>query len=128
LGFFNRIIDQISSIKKFFLGGGIFSSLASIALLSDEKKVERDFAFGFDKVSVFLSDAMDRIIALDTARKGRVVWSMNLHPESSWHKIVHGGQFVSLNDPHGNGGDACVKFHIIVSNRGLFIIHGVEMF
>jgi len=104
LQFSNRIQAQMISLKNFFFGGGMLSSLASMALLSDEKKAERDIAFGFAKVSVMLSDAMHRIIALDTAKKGRVVWSMNLHPEASWHKIVRGGQFMSLSDPHGNGG------------------------
>ncbi|KAL7471091.1 hypothetical protein ACHAXS_011390 [Conticribra weissflogii] len=104
LQFSHRIQAQLMSLKNFLLGGGMLSSLASMALLSDEKKAERDIAFGFAKVSVMLSDAMHRIIALDTAKKGRVVWSMNLHPKATWNKIVRGGQFVSLSDPHGNGG------------------------
>jgi len=104
LQFVDRIQSQLSSLKKFAFGGGAFESLASLALLSKEKKAERDAAFGFAKIAVLLSERLHRIIALDTADKGRVVWSMNLHPTASWHKMVHGGQFVSLNDPHGNGG------------------------
>ena len=104
LQFSNRIHSQITSLKNFFLEGGVVSSLKSMALMSEEKKAERDIAFGFAKISVLLSETMHRIIALDTAKKGRVVWSMNLHPGALWHKIVHGGQFVSLSDPHGNGG------------------------
>lgn len=104
LQFVNRIQSQLSSFKNFVFGGGVLSSLASLALMSDEKKAERDIAFGFAKISVLLSERLHRIVALDTAKKGRVVWSMNLHPRASWHKLIHGGQFVTLNDPHGNGG------------------------
>lgn len=104
LRFSNRIHSQVSSFKNFIFGGGALSSLASVALLSDEKKAERDFAFGFAKIAVLLSESMHRIIALDTAKKGRIVWSMNLHPQALWHKIVHGGQFVALSDSHGYGG------------------------
>ena len=104
LQFMNRILSQLSSFKNFVFGGGALSSLASLALLSDEKKAERGIAFGFAKISVLLSEKLNRIVALDTARKGRVVWSMNLHPLASWSKLIHGGQFVTLNDPHGNGG------------------------
>ena len=104
LRFDRRIRSQLSSFNNFIFGGGILSSIASLALLSDEKKAERDLAFGFAKISVLLSERLHRIVALDTANKGRVVWSMNLHPGAAWHKLVHGGQFVTLNDPHGNGG------------------------
>ncbi|KAL7531389.1 hypothetical protein ACHAXR_004009 [Thalassiosira sp. AJA248-18] len=104
LHFFNRIQLQLSSFKNFVFGGGALSSLASLALLSDEKKAERDIAFGFAKISVMLSEKLHRIVALDTSKNGRVVWSMNLHPHAMWHKLVQGGQFVTLNDPHGNGG------------------------
>ena len=104
LRFGNRIKSQLMSFQNFIFGGGVLSSLASLALLSDEKKAERDAAFGFAKISVMLSERLHRVVALDTARNGRVVWSMNLHPKASWHKIVHGGQFVTLNGPHGNGG------------------------
>ena len=104
LQFSNRLQSQVSSFKSFFFSGGILSSLASMALMSDEKKAERDFAFGFAKISVLLSESMNRIVALDTAKNGRVVWSMNLNPSGTSHKIVHGSQFVSLNDPHGYGG------------------------
>mmetsp|Transcript_14717 Transcript_14717/g.31660 ORF Transcript_14717/g.31660 Transcript_14717/m.31660 type:complete len:1277 (-) Transcript_14717:127-3957(-) len=108
LQFVHRIQSQVSSFKgfvsDFVLGGGALSSLASLVLLSDEKKKERGVAFGFAKISVLLSERLHRLVALDTARKGRVVWSMNLHPRASWHSLVHGGQFMSLNHPHGNGG------------------------
>jgi len=104
LKFSNRIKSQISSFQDFVFGGGAVSSLTSLALMSDEKKAERDMAFGFAKISVMLSEKLHRVVALDTARKGRVVWSMNLHPPALWHKLVHGGQFVSLSDLHGNGG------------------------
>lgn len=104
LKFVNRIQSQLSSLKNFVLGGGALSSLASLALMSDEKKAERDAAFGFAKISVLLSERLHRIVALNTAKKGNVVWSMSLHLRASWHKMVHGGQFVTLNDPHGNGG------------------------
>ncbi|KAL3781363.1 hypothetical protein HJC23_013447 [Cyclotella cryptica] len=104
LQFSNRIQSQLSSLKNFFVGGGILSSVASMALMSEEKKAERDYAFGFAKISVLLSESMHRIIALDTAKKGKVVWAMNLHPDAESHKIVHGGQISSLNDPHGYGG------------------------
>jgi hypothetical protein len=101
LQFTHRIQSQLSSLQNFFFGGGIVSSLA---LVSEEKKAERNFHFGFAKISVLLSEKMHRIVALDTAKKGKVVWSMNLNPESVMHKIVHGGQSLSLNDPHGYGG------------------------
>lgn len=104
LRFTNRIRSQLQSLKNFVFGGGALSSLASLALLSDEKKAERAAAFGFAKISVLLSERLHRVMALDTANKGRIAWSMNLHPRASWHKLVHGGQFVTLNDPHGNGG------------------------
>ncbi|KAL7485282.1 hypothetical protein ACHAW6_010880 [Cyclotella cf. meneghiniana] len=104
LQFSNRMQSQLSSLKNFFVHGGIFSSVASVALMSEEKKMERDYAFGFAKISVLLSESMHRIIALDTAKKGKVIWAMNLSPDAERHKIVHGGQFVSLNDPHGYGG------------------------
>ncbi|KAL7444935.1 hypothetical protein ACHAXH_008253 [Discostella pseudostelligera] len=104
LRFSNRIRSQLQSMKSFVFSGGALSSLASLALLSDEKKAERAAAFGFAKISVLLSERLHRVMALDTANKGRIAWSMNLHPRASWHKLVHGGQFVTLNDPHGNGG------------------------
>ena len=104
LQFSSRIQSQLSSLQNFLFGGGIFSSLASMALMSDEKKTERNFHFGFAKISVLLSESMHRIIALDTAKKGRVVWAMNLNSDATMHKIVHGGQSLSLNNPHGYGG------------------------
>lgn len=104
LRFSNRIRSQLQSLKSFVFGGGALSSLASLALLSDETKAERAAAFGFAKISVLLSERLHRVMALDTANKGRVAWSMSLHPHASWHKLVHGGQFVTLNSPHGNGG------------------------
>lgn len=100
----NRIQSQFSSFRDFVFRGGALSSLASLALPSDDGKSARDAAFGFAKVAVTLSERMHRVVALDTAGRGRVVWSMNLHPRSTWHKLVHGGQFVSLSDPRGNGG------------------------
>ena len=57
-------------VQEFFLGGGALSWLASLALLSDEKKAERGVAFGFAKISVLLSERLHRIVALDTARRG----------------------------------------------------------
>eukprot|EP00571_Detonula_confervacea_P002477 CAMPEP_0172317202 /NCGR_PEP_ID=MMETSP1058-20130122/30890_1 /TAXON_ID=83371 /ORGANISM="Detonula confervacea, Strain CCMP 353" /LENGTH=1246 /DNA_ID=CAMNT_0013031711 /DNA_START=73 /DNA_END=3810 /DNA_ORIENTATION=+ len=104
LQFIHRIQSQLSSLQHFVLGGGALSSLKSVAFATDEKKAERNASFGFAKISVLLSQKMHRIVALDTANKGRVVWSMNLHPRAVWHKLVHGGQFVTLNDAHGNGG------------------------
>lgn len=104
LQFSQRMQSQLASLKSFLFGGGIFSSLASVALMSDERKAERNYHFGFAKISVMLSESMHRIIALDTAKEGNVVWAMNLNHESSMHKIVHGGQSLSLNHPHGYGG------------------------
>ncbi|KAL7453767.1 hypothetical protein ACHAWC_005410, partial [Mediolabrus comicus] len=103
LRFSSRIQMQLKSLKESILGGGLLSSLKSIAIVSDEKKAERDIAFGFAKVAVLLSETMHRIVALDTMKRD-AIWSMNLHTGASWHKIIHGGQFISLNDPHGNGG------------------------
>eukprot|EP00986_Skeletonema_menzelii_P009847 scaffold4589_cov79-Skeletonema_menzelii.AAC.21 len=103
LQFSSRIQMQLNSLREGIFGGGLLSSLKSIAIMSDEKKAERDIAFGFAKVAVLLSENMHRVVALDTMKRN-VIWSMNLHAGASWHKIVHGGQFVSLNDPHGNGG------------------------
>ncbi len=103
LQFSNRIQMQLESLKEAIFGGGLLSSLKSMAVMSDEKKAERDVAFGFAKVAVLLSENLHRVVALDTMKRN-VIWSMNLHSGASWHKIVHGGQFVSLNDPHGNGG------------------------
>jgi hypothetical protein len=100
----NRLRSQLSSLEDLVLRGGALSSLASLALPSDDGKAARDAAFGFAKVAVALSERMHRIVALDTARGGRTVWSMNLHPRATWHRLVHGGQFVSLSDPRGNGG------------------------
>ena len=104
LGFSSRMQAQMSSLKNFVFQGGIFSSLASVALMPDEKKTERNFHFGFAKLSILLSDSMNRIIALDTAKEGKVVWAMNLNPDGVEHKIIHGGQSSTLNDPHGYGG------------------------
>ena len=101
--FSSRIQMQLESLKDGIFGGGLMSSLKSMAVMSDEKKAERDIAFGFAKVAVLLSETMHRVVALDTMKRN-VIWSMNLHSGASWHKIVHGGQFISLNDPHGNGG------------------------
>eukprot|EP00984_Skeletonema_dohrnii_P022235 scaffold11347_cov147-Skeletonema_dohrnii-CCMP3373.AAC.4 len=103
LQFSSRIQMQLESLKEGIFGGGLLSSLKSMAIMSDEKKAERDIAFGFAKVAVLLSENMHRVVALDTMKRN-VIWSMNLHSGASWHKIVHGGQFISLNDPHGNGG------------------------
>ena len=103
LRFSSRIQMQFELLKESILGGGLLYSLKSIAIVSDEKKAERDIAFGFAKVTVLLSETMDRIVALDTMKRD-IIWSMNLHAGASWHKIIHGGQFISLNDPHGNGG------------------------
>ncbi|KAL7554367.1 hypothetical protein ACHAWF_017814 [Thalassiosira exigua] len=102
--FLNRIRSQWSSFRAFAFEGGALKSLASLALLSDETKAERDAAFGFAKVAVLLSEGLHKIVAVDTARSGRVIWTMDLHPKASWHRLVHGGQFAALNDPHGNGG------------------------
>eukprot|EP00956_Cyclotella_meneghiniana_P020747 scaffold37054_cov72-Cyclotella_meneghiniana.AAC.2 len=104
LEFSSRMQAQMSSLKNFLFEGGIFSSLASMALMSDEKKAERNFHFGFAKLSILLSESMSRIIALDTAKEGKVVWAMNLNPDGVVHKVIHGGQSSSLNDPHGYGG------------------------
>ncbi|KAL7440344.1 hypothetical protein ACHAXM_007215 [Skeletonema potamos] len=103
LQFSSRIQMQLESLKDGIFGGGLISSLKSVVIMSDEKKAERDIAFGFAKVAVLLSETMHRVVALDTMKRN-VIWSMNLHSGASWHKIVHGGQFISLNDPHGNGG------------------------
>jgi len=103
LQFSSRIQMQLESLKEGIFGGGLISSLKSVVIMSDEKKAERDIAFGFAKVAVLLSETMHRVVALDTMKRN-VIWSMNLHSGASWHKIVHGGQFISLNDPHGNGG------------------------
>ena len=103
LEFSSRIQMQLESLKEFVLGGGLLSSLKSVVIMSDEKKAERDIAFGFAKVAVLLSENLHRVIALDTMKRN-VIWAMNLNSAASWHKIVHGGQFVSLNDSHGNGG------------------------
>lgn len=103
LQFSRRIQMQLESLKDGIFGGGLLSSLQSIAIMSDEKKAERDIAFGFAKVVVLLSETMHRVVALDTMKK-TIIWSTNLHSGATWHKIVHGGQFISLNDPHGNGG------------------------
>ena len=109
----NRVRSQLSSLEDFVVRGGALSSLASLGALSslaslglptDDGKAARDAAFGFAKVAVTLSERMHRVVALDTAGGGRTVWSMNLHPRATWHKLVHGGQFVSLSDPRGNGG------------------------
>jgi hypothetical protein len=100
----NRLRSQLSSLEDFVVRGGALSSLASLALPSDDGKAARDAAFGFAKVAVALSERMHRIVALDTARGGRTVWTMNLHPRATWHRLVHGGQFMSLSDPRGNGG------------------------
>ena len=54
LRFSNRIQSQLQSFKSFVFGGGALSSLASLALLSDEKKVERAAAFGFAKICPML--------------------------------------------------------------------------
>lgn len=112
LNYSSRIQSQISSFKSFVLEGGAISSLKSLAVVSDEKKLERDIAFGFAKISVLLSESLHRVVALDTASKGRVVWSRTLHPGATWHRLVHGGQFISVNDPHGNGG---VNDHEVLS-------------
>ena len=104
LRFSSRMKSQLSSLRDFFFGGGAISSLASMALMSDEKKTERNFHFGFAKISVLLSESMHRIIALNTAKKGKAIWAMNLNSDATMHKIVHGGQSLSLNDPHGYGG------------------------
>ena len=109
----NRVRSQLSSLEDFVVRGGALSSLASLGALSslaslglptDDGKAARDAAFGFAKIAVMLSERMHRVVALDTAGGGRTVWSMNLHPRATWHKLVHGGQFVSLSDPRGNGG------------------------
>ena len=112
LDYSSRMQSQISSFKSFILEGGAISSLMSLAVVSGEKKLERDIAFGFAKISVMLSESLHRVVALDTASKGRVVWSRTLHPGAAWHRLVHGGQFISVNDPHGNGG---VNDHEVLS-------------
>jgi len=123
LEFSHRIRSQLSSLQNFVLGGGALSSLTSLAMpSSDEKRAERGVAFGFAKISVLLSEKLHRVVALDTARGGRAVWSTNLHPRASWHKLVHGGQLRSLNDPHGNGGvhdhEILALSHVVVDGDG----------
>ena len=103
LQFGNRMRSQLLSFES-FIRGGIMTSLASLAIQTPARKAMRDATFGFAKIAVTLSEKHHRIVALDTAKEGRTVWSMSLHPYAMWHKLVHGGQFVALNDPRGNGG------------------------
>lgn len=117
LQFGNRMRSQLLSFES-FIRGGVMTSLASLTMQTPARKAMRDATFGFAKIAVTLSEKHHRIVALDTAKEGRTVWSMNLYPYAMWHKLVHGGQFVALNDPRGNGG---------VHDHEMLVLSYVEM-
>jgi len=92
LSFSSRIQSQIKSLQKFALSGGFLqSSFVTSLFSSSPKKKERDYAFGFAKVAVLLSEPLSKIIAIDTANSGKQIWSMGLNRDAEWHKILHGG-------------------------------------
>ena len=94
LTFSSRLNSQIESLMKFASGGFVevvsnfFKASGSNQGGSDSSG--KEIIFGLKKIAVMLSNPFSKILAIDTANSGTIVWKMSLSQEAKWHKVVHG--------------------------------------
>eukprot|EP00978_Attheya_sp_CCMP212_P049245 scaffold636217_cov67-Attheya_sp.AAC.1 len=114
LTFQARLEAQIQSFMDYTVGGGLVSNvmqsfgsgLLTATTTAETTKKRREHVFGLAKVAVLLSESYHKLVAIDTASRGKVVWTMPLHPMAHWHKMIHGSSN-SRSGVHGiHGGTA----------------------
>ncbi len=93
LSFSSRLSSQMKSLQS-FLSGGFIDSITSLVSGSGTGVSQKDAVFGLNKVAVIVSDHFSKVMAIDTSSsskgRGNLMWSLNLNPSATWHKVVHG--------------------------------------
>ena len=95
LSFSSRIASQWQGISSFVTGGFVdrIKELVGGGKNSDSDaslESAKEVLFGLNKVAVILSAHFHKVMGVDTATKGSIVWTIDLDANAAWHKIVHG--------------------------------------
>lgn len=93
LSFTSRVSAQVEGIRSFVMGGFLqrLQALVHRTNTGDlDENISKDAAFGLNKVAVILSSNFNKVLGMEIAKKGAVIWTVNLNEAASWHKIIHG--------------------------------------
>eukprot|EP00554_Chaetoceros_debilis_P007419 CAMPEP_0194072748 /NCGR_PEP_ID=MMETSP0149-20130528/395_1 /TAXON_ID=122233 /ORGANISM="Chaetoceros debilis, Strain MM31A-1" /LENGTH=1164 /DNA_ID=CAMNT_0038752653 /DNA_START=169 /DNA_END=3663 /DNA_ORIENTATION=+ len=117
LAFSSRLSSQIDSLVHFVSGGGFVESITGLiksatttttsstdidegtSSVMDKALEGKNALFGLNKVAVILSNIhFSKVMGLDTSTStsqngngnGHMIWSLDLNPHASMHRIVHG--------------------------------------
>lgn len=93
LSFASRVSAQVEGIRSFFMGGFLQRLQALVHRTNPgdlDEKISKEASFGLNKVAVILSSNFNKVLGMETSKKGAVMWTVNLNEAASWHKIVHG--------------------------------------
>lgn len=90
LKFHTRIESQMQEFVTFVKGGFLDHIANLIGLGEKQANNYKSSVFGLNKVAVVLSSNFHKVMGLDSASKGSIVWKLDLNPSAHWHKLVHG--------------------------------------
>jgi hypothetical protein len=92
LSFSSRIVSQWDGLSTFVMGGFVDRVKELVDGTSSDSTLEsaKDAFFGLNKVAVILSNHFHKVMGVDTASNGSIVWAVDLNVDAAWHKIVHG--------------------------------------
>lgn len=105
LSFSSRLQSQYKSFVSFISGGFVDDMMKIFSRNSADNGKQlgqKELIFGLKKVALMLSNPFSKILAIDTASSGSIIWSMNLNHNALWHKVVHGAS-TSRSSIFGHG-------------------------
>jgi len=99
--------SRLSSQWKSLVGG-------ALNLVSSSSNKDR--LFGFLQVAVLVSERTDRLYGMELSgsKRGSILWTLDLLPQASWHKLVH-GTFNAPKATHGIQGGTHARELLVVS-------------
>lgn len=90
LSFQARLESQVNSVKDFLINAITDPVNTFFQGSSSDGLQTKKYSFGIAKVAVLLSNPFSKIMGIDTSSDGSILWSINLNPQATWHKIIHG--------------------------------------